>query len=386
MSVFDDSERTESTPSPTFARGRRGAVKIIISEGVGSAEEDISTNSKRQTSSEPPTQTKGALASEQDENLVKYSSEDKQGPGISSEENAEKEKNELRQRESANENVEQIKENSSLFRNKAKTPFARFRSVAKTVQHNLQWTKPPSKEEESKAFVVQHSEGGEPKTLTFNADAFKANIQSVQDLSEDVKRLLQVQSWNRTDKDVNRLFSIVKRLKCFDKYPSVVKKELSRVLYYETFEEGRVVVQQGQPGMSFYFILSGTVSVEVKEADKVTGESHRQVIGELGPGASFGELALLHNSKRTATIVCKGNCEFLRVDKPDFDMVLRLSHEQGWEKRLAAIKSLDIFKNWSEAEQKAACDRAKLHEYSSNTEKTSGKRTSSPSTKWSAYS
>ena len=38
-------------------------------------------------------------------------------------------------------------------------------------------------------------------------------------------------------------------------------------------------------------------------------------------GDSFGELALLHDIKRAATIICKGDAEFLTVDKPDFDMV-----------------------------------------------------------------
>lgn len=38
-------------------------------------------------------------------------------------------------------------------------------------------------------------------------------------------------------------------------------------------------------------------------------------------GDSFGELALLHDMKRAATIICKGTAEFLTVDKPDFDMV-----------------------------------------------------------------
>jgi len=41
----------------------------------------------------------------------------------------------------------------------------------------------------------------------------------------------------------------------------------------------------------------------------------------LHPGDSFGELALLHNTKRTASIICSGTSEFLRVDKPDFDDV-----------------------------------------------------------------
>ena len=46
-----------------------------------------------------------------------------------------------------------------------------------------------------------------------------------------------------------------------------------------------------------------------------------QIVGEMFSGDSFGELALLHGMKRAATIICKGDAEFLTVDKPDFDMV-----------------------------------------------------------------
>ena len=38
-------------------------------------------------------------------------------------------------------------------------------------------------------------------------------------------------------------------------------------------------------------------------------------------GDSFGGLALLHDMKRAATIICKGQAEFMTVDKPGFDMV-----------------------------------------------------------------
>jgi len=50
-----------------------------------------------------------------------------------------------------------------------------------------------------------------------------------------------------------------------------------------------------------------------------------QVVGEMSEGDAFGELALLHNIRRTATIICKENSEFLRVDKPDFDEVGKYS-------------------------------------------------------------
>lgn len=51
----------------------------------------------------------------------------------------------------------------------------------------------------------------------------------------------------------------------------------------------------------------------------------------MSEGDAFGELALLHNIRRTATIICKEDSEFLRVDKPDFDEVRR----NDWHSRLA---------------------------------------------------
>ena len=61
---------------------------------------------------------------------------------------------------------------------------------------------------------------------------------------------------------------VVDRLKCFQKYPRKVKHELSRVIFYESFSDGRVIIQQGHLGISFYFILSGKVLVYLNEKDK----------------------------------------------------------------------------------------------------------------------
>ena len=41
------------------------------------------------------------------------------------------------------------------------------------------------------------------------------------------------------------VLQVVKKLKCFDRYPMYVKRELAKVLYYDMFEKGRVVIKQG---------------------------------------------------------------------------------------------------------------------------------------------
>lgn len=53
-----------------------------------------------------------------------------------------------------------------------------------------------------------------------------------------------------------------------------------------------VLFNQGDEAFYFYIIHSGSIEVIIDNKPK----------GKLGPGESFGELALVHNSKRTATI------------------------------------------------------------------------------------
>ena len=75
--------------------------------------------------------------------------------------------------------------------------------------------------------------------------AFKPHVQSCGFLSPYVKKTLRKLSWNRTDEEIEVVLQVVKKLKCFDRYPMYVKRELAKVLYYDMFETGRVVIKQG---------------------------------------------------------------------------------------------------------------------------------------------
>lgn len=95
---------------------------------------------------------------------------------------------------------------------------------------------------------------------------------------------------------------------------------------------GNIVFSTGDPGDALYIVTSGTVDV-VSDADNRT-------LAELGPGQTFGEMALLSSGTRTATIRAKTDAEFLTIDKADFDQLLaddpvldrqvrRLSHDRA---------------------------------------------------------
>jgi CRP/FNR family cyclic AMP-dependent transcriptional regulator len=67
--------------------------------------------------------------------------------------------------------------------------------------------------------------------------------------------------------------------------------------FEKTFAPGEAIVEEGHTGNGLYVILDGRV--EVVKAD---GTERAQVLATLGAGEPFGELALLGEWKRTATV------------------------------------------------------------------------------------
>lgn len=72
---------------------------------------------------------------------------------------------------------------------------------------------------------------------------------------------------------------------------------LSGMTFQKTFQPGEPIVEEGHTGNGLYVILSGRVEVV-----KLDGTDRAQVLATLGPGEPFGELALLGEWKRTATV------------------------------------------------------------------------------------
>jgi voltage-gated potassium channel len=83
--------------------------------------------------------------------------------------------------------------------------------------------------------------------------------------------------------------------------------EITRTLRRLDVPEKTVIVRRGRPGDCMYFIASGEVEVKVEP---------RPV--RLGPGAFFGELALLGGGVRTATVTTTKATTLLTLDLTDF--------------------------------------------------------------------
>lgn len=87
-----------------------------------------------------------------------------------------------------------------------------------------------------------------------------------------------------------------------------------------SFDPGAVVFREGDAADGLYVLESGrvTVSQKLPEAELREGDRPDKIIGLLEKGAYFGEMALLNDEPRSATIQADGACVCLRVDKRSF--------------------------------------------------------------------
>ena len=64
------------------------------------------------------------------------------------------------------------------------------------------------------------------------------------------------------------------------------------------FAAGQAIATEGEGGLNFFVVESGTADVSVGG----------KTVGTLGPGASFGEIALVDKSARSATVTATSRC------------------------------------------------------------------------------
>ena len=99
-------------------------------------------------------------------------------------------------------------------------------------------------------------------------------------------------------------------------FQSLNKKQLGQLaswLVKREFKAGQAIVEQGKGGEGFFIIVSGKA-----EATRERADGTKLVVNQFGPTDYFGELALLDDGLRTATVVATEPVECLVLVRWDF--------------------------------------------------------------------
>jgi cAMP-dependent protein kinase regulator len=97
--------------------------------------------------------------------------------------------------------------------------------------------------------------------------------------------------------------------------PEALEEILSSTLL-RSYEEGDIVVTEGEHGSSLFLLVTGDVKVFTRGA-----RGEHLPLAELGPGDFFGEVSLLTGKPRTATITAKSKVTAIELAKDDVDRI-----------------------------------------------------------------
>ena len=123
--------------------------------------------------------------------------------------------------------------------------------------------------------------------------------------------------------------NLLKRVPIFS---DLDKNELERIaasMKQRTFNAGDTVTSEGQTGVGFFVIEDGEATVTV------AGDARRK----LGPGDYFGEVALLNESARTATITADSDLRCYGLTSWEFRPLVETHGSIAWKLLQAMSKT-----------------------------------------------
>ena len=106
--------------------------------------------------------------------------------------------------------------------------------------------------------------------------------------------------------------AFIARVPLFAKCTAEEIAAIAGVAQEHPYESGQIIVTQGTPGQAFYMVLSGRVEI-IRDSSS---------LGAFGPGDFFGEMSLLDQAPRSATIRAIEQTVCLMLSSWDFKSLL----------------------------------------------------------------
>uniref|UniRef100_A0A8D8A7Y8 cGMP-dependent protein kinase n=1 Tax=Culex pipiens TaxID=7175 RepID=A0A8D8A7Y8_CULPI len=123
----------------------------------------------------------------------------------------------------------------------------------------------------------------------------------------------------------------------FKNIDSLQIREIVDSMYSREFRAGEYVIHEGQAGSHLYVSASGNFEV-LKDSKS---------LGFMGPGKAFGELAILYNCTRTASIRVLCDSRVWVLDRRVFQQIMMRTGLQRIEENVNFLRSVPLLKNLS---------------------------------------
>jgi cAMP-dependent protein kinase regulator len=145
-------------------------------------------------------------------------------------------------------------------------------------------------------------------------------------------------------------------------FNSLDEKDLKTVIdamEESRFKLGDTIIKEGDNGEVLYLVENGKLDC----FKNIEGEN--KFIKSYSPGDAFGELALLYNAPRAATIIAQSECLLWALDRATFNNIVKTASIKKREMHFNFLKKVEILSSIDEYEIYKICDALKTKKYKS---------------------
>jgi CRP/FNR family transcriptional regulator, cyclic AMP receptor protein len=125
--------------------------------------------------------------------------------------------------------------------------------------------------------------------------------------------------------------AVLKAVPLFTSFPEDQLRVLATMVMRRSAPRATTIMAGGDPTDSLYIVLSGRLKVMMSDS-----EGKEVILSILGPGEFFGEMGLIDEEPRSASVVTMEPCELLAVSKRDFNKCLA----ENFEMAMAVMRGL----------------------------------------------
>ncbi|BET03256.1 camp-dependent protein kinase [Nesidiocoris tenuis] len=149
----------------------------------------------------------------------------------------------------------------------------------------------------------------------------------------------------KAEAEVKKLRSILSKVPVLAELDELTLKKVILAMENRTVSAGQVIIKEGDEADFFYVIESGTYEVSHADLKK------NQVIKTYTDGGYFGELSLLHDQPRSATVTAKTSGKLWALSRQNFKKTVVMGDMQRRRKYAELIGKVEILHNLSEDEK-----------------------------------
>ena len=117
---------------------------------------------------------------------------------------------------------------------------------------------------------------------------------------------------------MSNFFEFLREVPFFKSLPDSDIENIKETCREKLYKTGNIICSEGEMGDNLFIIVSG--SVEIWKNFK---SNNGDLLSVYGPGQLFGELSLIDNSPRSATVVARQDCKLLSIKRDDFNEITR---------------------------------------------------------------